>query len=116
MIRFQNAPRISTSPFTSALILYSVISCFGVSLAYIVAVRVHGRDRLKRVSLFLRKTDGHRFDGAKCRRKNLVLLTESLDVGFAVRIEEFLVTLLPCRFEFGRCDVPVRPASLEYCT
>ena len=31
---------------------------------------------------------------------------------FAVRIEEFLAALLPRRFEFGRCDVPVRPAFL----
>src|SRR5437868_8785255 len=42
----------------------------------------------------------------------LILFTESLDVGFAVRIEEFLSALLPGRFEFGRCDVPVRPAFL----
>jgi len=31
---------------------------------------------------------------------------------FAVRIEEFLAALLPRRFEFGGCDVPVRPAFL----
>jgi len=43
-----------------------------------------------------------------CRR---ILLTESLDVRFSERIEEFLTALLPCRLEFGRCDVPVRPAS-----
>ena len=42
----------------------------------------------------------------------LILFTESLDVRFAVRIEEFLAALLPRRFEFGRCDVPVRPAFL----
>src|ERR1700722_13535541 len=40
----------------------------------------------------------------------LILFTESLDVRFAVRIEEFLATFLPRRFEFWRCDVPVRPA------
>ena len=40
----------------------------------------------------------------------LVLFTESLGVRFAVRIEEFLAALLPCCFEFGRGDVPVRPA------
>src|ERR1700692_4054433 len=39
----------------------------------------------------------------------LILFTESLDVRFAVRIKEFLAALLPCRFEFGRCDVPVHP-------
>ena len=39
----------------------------------------------------------------------LILFTESLDVRFAVRIEEFLAALLPRRFEFGCCDVPVRP-------
>jgi hypothetical protein len=40
----------------------------------------------------------------------LTLFTESLNVRFAVRIEEFLAALLPRRFKFGRCDVPVRPA------
>src|SRR5271165_5668293 len=40
----------------------------------------------------------------------LILFTECLHVRFAVRIEEFLVALLPRRFEFGRGDVPVRPA------
>src|ERR1700692_1316869 len=39
----------------------------------------------------------------------LILFTESLDVRFAVRIKEFLAALLPCRFEFGRCDVTVHP-------
>jgi hypothetical protein len=42
----------------------------------------------------------------------LLLFTKSLDVRFAVRKEEFLAALLPRRFEFGRCDVPVRPAFL----
>jgi hypothetical protein len=42
----------------------------------------------------------------------LILFTESLDVGLAVRIEEFLAALLPRRFEFWLCDVPVRPAFL----
>jgi hypothetical protein len=42
----------------------------------------------------------------------LILFTESLDVRFAVRIEEFLAALLPRRFECGRCDVPVRAAFL----
>src|SRR5580700_3198769 len=42
----------------------------------------------------------------------LVLFTESLDVRFAVRIEEVLAALLPRRLEFGRCDVPVWPAFL----
>jgi hypothetical protein len=41
----------------------------------------------------------------------LILFTESLDVGLAVRIEEFLTALLPRRLEFGRRDVPVRSAS-----
>src|SRR5580700_2767583 len=40
----------------------------------------------------------------------LVLFTKSLCVRFAVRIKEFLAALLPRRFEFRRCDVPVRPA------
>jgi hypothetical protein len=40
----------------------------------------------------------------------LLLFTESLDVRFAVRIEELLAAFLPRRFEFGRCDVPVRSA------
>ena len=43
---------------------------------------------------------------------DLVLFTDSLGVGFAVGIEEFLAALLPRRLEFGRCDVPVRPAFL----
>ena len=42
----------------------------------------------------------------------LILFIESLDVRFAVRIEELLAAFLPRRFEFGRCDVPVRPAFL----
>ncbi len=40
----------------------------------------------------------------------LILFSESLDVGFAVRVEEFLAALLPRCLEFGRSDVPVRPA------
>ena len=40
----------------------------------------------------------------------LILLTERLGVGFPIRIEEFLAALLPRCFEFGCCDVPVRPA------
>src|SRR5580700_3827006 len=43
---------------------------------------------------------------------SLILFTESLDVCFAVRIEELLAALLPRRSEFGRCDIPVRPAFL----
>ena len=42
----------------------------------------------------------------------LVLFTQGLGVRFAVGIEEFLSALLPRRFEFGRRDVPVRPAFL----
>ena len=44
---------------------------------------------------------------------DLVLFTESLDVRFAVWIEQFLAALLPRCFEFGRGDVPVRPALLD---
>ncbi len=40
----------------------------------------------------------------------LILFSESLSVRFAVRVEEILAALLPRRFEFGRCDVPVWPA------
>jgi hypothetical protein len=40
----------------------------------------------------------------------LILFTESLDVRFAIWIEEFHAALLPRRFEFRRRDVPVRPA------
>src|SRR5215469_7828098 len=46
----------------------------------------------------------------------LIVFTQSLDVRFAVRVEEFFAALLPRRFEFGRCDVPVRPAFLGYGT
>src|SRR5271155_2812428 len=45
-------------------------------------------------------------------KRLLILFTESLDIGLAVRIEKFLPALLPRRFEFGRCDVPVGPAFL----
>jgi hypothetical protein len=40
----------------------------------------------------------------------LVLFAESLDVGFAVGVEEFLAPLGPRGLELGRCNVPVRPA------
>ena len=46
----------------------------------------------------------------------LVLFSDSLGVGFAVGIEEFLAALLPRRLEFGRCDVPVRTAFLGHGT
>jgi ketosteroid isomerase-like protein len=46
------------------------------------------------------------------RTSLLVLFTESLHVCFAVRIEKLLAALLPCNFEFGRCDVPVWTALL----
>ena len=39
----------------------------------------------------------------------LILFTESLNVGFAIRVEEFLAALLPRDFEFGCSDVPIRP-------
>ena len=42
----------------------------------------------------------------------LVLFAQGLGVRFAVRIKEFLSALLPRRFEFGRCDIPIRPAFL----
>ena len=40
----------------------------------------------------------------------LILFTESLDVRFGVRIAVLPTVLLARSFEFGRCDVPVRPA------
>jgi hypothetical protein len=46
------------------------------------------------------------------RSRTLVLFTQGLGIRFAVGIEEFLSALLPRRFEFGRRDVPVRPAFL----
>jgi len=46
------------------------------------------------------------------RPRLLILLAQSLDVRFAVRIEEVLAAFLPRRFEFGRRDIPVRPAFL----
>src|SRR3984893_6005983 len=45
---------------------------------------------------------------------SLVLPAKRLDVGFAVRIEQILAALLPRHFEFGRCDVPGRPALSDY--
>ncbi len=47
------------------------------------------------------------FSAASLTQTLLVLFSDSLGVGFAVRIEEFLAALLPRRLEFGRCDVPV---------
>ena len=44
------------------------------------------------------------------RRVCLILFAESLEIGFAIRIEEFLAALPPRLFEFGRRDVPVRTA------
>src|SRR6266446_5266456 len=46
----------------------------------------------------------------------LILFTESLIVHFAVRIKEFLAALLPRRFEFWHCDVPVCPTFFGYGT
>jgi len=43
----------------------------------------------------------------------LVLLTKSLDVRFAVGIEELLAALLPRRLKFWGRDVPVRSALLS---
>ncbi len=45
----------------------------------------------------------------------LILFAESLGKRFAVRIEEFLAALLPRRFEFRRCDVPIRAAFSDNC-
>ena len=44
------------------------------------------------------------------QRQILALFAESLSKGLAVWIEQLLAALLPGRFEFGRGDVPVRPA------
>jgi hypothetical protein len=46
----------------------------------------------------------------------LILFTKSLDICFAVRIEEFLAALLPRRFEFSRRNVPVGTAFLKNVT
>ena len=46
----------------------------------------------------------------------LILFTKSLDVRFAVWIEEFLAALRPRSFELGRCDIPIRPAFLRHRT
>src|SRR3984893_5970828 len=46
----------------------------------------------------------------------LILLTDSLGVRLAVWIEELLPSLPPRRLEFGRRDVPVRPAFLGHGT
>lgn len=42
----------------------------------------------------------------------LILVAESLDIGFAVRIEKLLAALLPRNFKFECGDVPIRPAFL----
>src|ERR1700733_15771183 len=62
-------------------------------LALLISVSPFSRSQLKALSL-------------------LILFTKRLGVRLAVRIEQPLATLLPRRFEFGRCDVPVRPAFL----
>jgi hypothetical protein len=49
---------------------------------------------------------------APVAKDGLVLFAQGLAVRFAVRIKEFLSALLPGRSEFGRCNVPVRPAFL----
>jgi hypothetical protein len=46
----------------------------------------------------------------------LVLFTDRLRVRFTIGIEKLLAALLPRRLEFGRCDVPVRPAFLGHGT
>jgi hypothetical protein len=46
----------------------------------------------------------------------LILLSDRLGVRLSVRVEEFFPALLPCRLEFGRRDVPVRPAFLRHST
>ena len=46
----------------------------------------------------------------------LIRFTQTLNEGFAVWVEEFLVALLPCRFQFGDGDVPVGSAFLEHCS
>jgi hypothetical protein len=46
-------------------------------------------------------------------RTNSILFAESLNERFAVRIEQFLATLLPRRSEFRSRDVPVWPALLK---
>src|SRR6266436_5001312 len=60
-----------------------------------------------------RRTEGSPMRGSLMAIPLLILFTEGLDVRLAVRIEEFLAAQLPRRFEFGRRDVPVRPAFLE---
>src|SRR5579862_3366904 len=50
-----------------------------------------------------------RLDGFTGGDTALILVTNSLDVRFAVRIEEFFAALLPGCSEFGRRDVPVGP-------
>ena len=44
------------------------------------------------------------------RKPLLILFAESLDVGFAVGVEEIFAALLPGGFEFGTGDVPVGAA------
>src|ERR1700693_3575892 len=44
----------------------------------------------------------------------LILLTEGFGVRFAVWIEQFFAAFLPRRFQFGHCDVPVRPEAAGF--
>src|SRR6267142_4818701 len=50
------------------------------------------------------------------QRVLLILFADSLDIGFAIRIEELLAALVPRSFKFGRCDVPIRSAFLANST
>ena len=55
-----------------------------------------------------------RFEGEKrwerTQRPLSAPFAETLSIGLAIRIEEFLTALLPRSLEFGRGDVPVRSA------
>src|SRR5271167_1140158 len=51
----------------------------------------------------------------RAAHRRLILFTESLDVGLAVRIKELLAALLPRSLKLGRGDVPVRPTFRADC-
>jgi hypothetical protein len=42
----------------------------------------------------------------------LILFAKDFSVSLGIRVEELLAALLPKRFHFGSCDVPIRPAFL----
>jgi hypothetical protein len=67
--------------------------------------------------LLLRKDEAANGEMHRCassaKTQRLVLFPDRLGVGFAVWVEEFLASFLPCCFQFRCGDVPVRSTFLK---